>query len=247
MRSRILLRLGTGLALALIAPWSAANATTMRPLDLEKLSGQAELIVTGTPVSREVAASRDGRYPFTFVTFKVDEVLKGQVRDRQLVLRFDGGELGGERLVVHGMPELVTGEHYLLFIQGNGSLACPIVGWWQGHLRFAHEPRSQGTVLVDHRGQPVSGIAGERWLFAPPGNAAPGQILAVEGMRVSPLPAAPPTEVPSADRVLGDLRIFLRDRIARPGYSAGRLVESARTTDVPPSVVWSAAPAPLEN
>lgn len=246
MRSRTLLRLGMGLALVL-APWVVANATTMRPLDLEKLSGQAELIVTGTPVSREVVASRDGRYPFTFVTFKVDEVLKGEVRDRQLVLRFDGGELGGERLVVQGMPELVTGERYLLFIQGNGSLACPIAGWWQGHLRFAPEPRSQRTVLVDHRDQPVSGIAGERWRFASPHAAAQSKILAVEGMKVSPLPAAPPAEVSPADQVLGDLRIFLRDRKARPGYSPGRLVESARTTDVPPSVVWSAAPAPLEN
>lgn len=247
MRSRTLLRLGAGLALALLAPWGVATATTMRLLDLENLSGQAELIVTGTAVSREVVASRDGRYPFTFVTFKVDEVLKGQARDRQLVLRFDGGDLGAERLVVHGIPELVSGERYLLFLQGNGRLACPIVGWWQGHFRFAPEPRSQRTVLVDHRGQSVSGIAGERWRFASPDNAAQSKVLAVEGMKVSPLPAAPPAEASPADRVIAELRIFLRDRKARPGYSPGRLVESARTMDVPPSVVWSAAPAPLAN
>ncbi len=247
MRSRTLLRLCLGLALALAAPWAAATATTMPSLDLEDISGRAELIVTGTAVSREVVPSRDGRYPFTFVTFQVEEVLKGKVSDRRLKLRFDGGELGNERLVVHGMPELSPGERYLLFIQGNGSLASPIVGWSQGQFRFVSEPRTRRTTLVDHRGMPVRGIAGERWLYGPPANAPSNQVLAVEGMKVSALPAAVPVEVPAADRVIADFKTFLHSRMARPGYSPGRLVESARTADIPPSVVWSAVPASPEQ
>jgi hypothetical protein len=60
-------------------------------LNLEVLSGRAELIVTGAAVSRAVVPSGDGRYPFTFVTFEIDEILKGGYRDRQPGAHGGGG------------------------------------------------------------------------------------------------------------------------------------------------------------
>jgi hypothetical protein len=221
------------------------------PIDLEGLSDLSEAVFVGTAVHQEVVASQDGRFPFTFVTFDVERVLKGFVRTRHLTLRLQGGVLGDEEVVIHGMPRFDTGERYLLFVYGNGVTASPILGWIQGQYRFAREPRSGREVLVDWKGAPLRGVSGGRWLRGRPEamdpslSAAPGVVwLSEEGVTITPVDAeaSPSEDLPDARAVLESLESFLRLRAGRPELTPGRAIESADPADVPETVGGSLTP-----
>lgn len=250
------------LALGLAGSWQGAGATTLPPMDLEDLADQAGLIFTGTAVHSEVVLSKDGKFPFTFVTFRVEETLKGAVRNGELTLRLHGGVVGDEAIVVAGMPELAVGEKYLLFVRGNGTSAFPIVGWRQGRFRFTREPGSNRTLLVDSEERPVQGIAQGKWarddrpvIEAGRGEARqpPAVLLEVEGVTASPepigwtrTPAAGRARAADAGQVLAELKEFLRGRSGRKSFAPGRLVESARLDEVPESFGIVPSPAPQQ-
>jgi len=75
----------------------ALQATSVLPLDAAQLSDQAEIVFAGTAVKSEVVLSQNGSYPYTFVTFTVDELVKGWTLEKQISLRFDGGDVNGFR------------------------------------------------------------------------------------------------------------------------------------------------------
>jgi hypothetical protein len=251
-----------GLALGLAGSWQGAGATTLLPMDLEDLADQAGLIFTGTAVHSEVVLSKDGKFPFTFVTFQVEEALKGAVRNGELTLRFHGGVLGDEAVVVAGMPELTVGQKYLLFVRGNGTSAFPVVGWRQGQFRFTREPGSNRTLLVDSEERAVQGIEQGKWARgARPAAESPrvdeteppAVLLDVEGVTASPepigwrrTPDTGPARAADAGQVVAELKAFLRSRSGRKSFAPGRLVESARVEEVPESFGIVPSPAPQQ-
>lgn len=239
------------LVAALLAAAQPAPATTLIPIDLEGLSDLSDAVFVGTAVHQEVVPSKDGRFPFTFVTFDVERVFKGTVRGRHLTLRLQGGALDDEVVVIHGMPRFDTGERYLLFVYGNGVTASPVLGWIQGQYRFAKEPRSGREVLVDWKGAPLRGIAEGRWQRGRPEemdrgvSTAPGvTLLSEEGVTITPagVEPGPPEDLPAAKSVLQSLESFLRQRTGRPEFAPGRAIESADPADVPESVGGSLTP-----
>lgn len=216
------------------------SGTTLLPVDLGGLADQAELVFTGKAIASESRASKDGSTAFTFVTFAVDEVLKGAVASRELTLRFDGGDLGGRFLVVEGMPRFDEGESYLLFVHGNGRSASPVVGWWQGQYRFSEDKQLGRRLLLDAQGAPLRGIRGDRWLRGLPareGGAVRQRdlegdeavVLGEEGVRVTvPEEAlAQKAAALDADLLVRHLRGFLRERAHNKAFAPGRVVESA--------------------
>ena|GEM_PF-1306486 len=232
------------------------NSTTLVPLDLGGLADQAELVFTGQAIGSESLASKDGTTAFTFVTFTVNEVLKGSTPGKEITLRFEGGDLGGRVLVVEGMPRFEEGESYLLFVHGNGSFASPVVGWWQGQYQFSRDAQSGRHLLVDSQGAPLRGILGDRWQRGLPardkatkawqqdveGNE--GVVLEEEGVRIS-VPGAGADEkaaasravAPDAAQVMRGLRVFLRERALSKTFAPGSVVRSAHPEDIPVNAV----------
>ncbi|HYO16494.1 MAG TPA: hypothetical protein VE685_25130 [Thermoanaerobaculia bacterium] len=249
-----------GLVLGLAVSWQGSGATTLPPMDLEDLADQAGLIFTGTAVHSEVVLSKDGKFPFTFVTFQVEETLKGAVRNGELTLRFHGGVVGDEAVVVAGMPELTVGQKYLLFVRGNGTSAFPVVGWRQGQFRFTQEPGSNRTLLVDSEERAVQGIEHVKWArdSQPVAESRrvdetepPAVLLEVEGVTASPEPIGwrrtpGPAQAADAGQVVAELKVFLRSRSGRKSFAPGRLVESARVEEVPESFGIVPSPAPQQ-
>lgn len=233
-----------------------AEATTLVTKTAADLVDDAQVIFTGTAVHREVVASKDGRFPFTFVTFDVHRTFKGRVQHKELTLRFHGGELADREVRISGMPEFEVGETYLLFVRDNGTTASPVVGWFQGQLRFAREARSGEEILVNAYDRPVLGLEEGRFLFDDrrvpgPGEIAPGvRVLATEGVEIEAGPGQlPDVTAPRARTVTSQLSALVAARRARPSFVPGRLVSSALPADVPDTVTARAvapnvAPAP---
>jgi hypothetical protein len=229
-------------ALMLFGAARPAEATTVPPMDAAKLSDRAEIVFTGTVARSMVVLSKEGTEPYTFVTFDVHDVLKGWTLGRQLTLRFSGGEIGASEVRYEGMPEFEEGKTYLLFVRGNGSSVCPVLGWWQGQYRYSRQSGSQKEILVDWTGAPLHGLEQERFKRGASKRDGAGlTVLSEQGVHIVTDAETVSAEPPQAEEIVGQLRAFIAGRKAAQSYRPGRRVDSARTDDVPGRAIVSAS------
>src|SRR5215471_3898077 len=94
----------------LLAMASSVTATTVKvPSDDEMIvTARAIIIAKVVAVSTGVDDADDRVY--TYITLRVQEVLKGQVTERKIVLKEQGGDLGYRGTMVYGSPKYQQGE-----------------------------------------------------------------------------------------------------------------------------------------
>jgi hypothetical protein len=134
-------------------------ATSVIAPDYETMVQQADLIFTGRMVSqhgewREFAGKRS---IVTIVKFEVLGVQKGHPGG-SVELQFLGGTVGDTTLDVTAMPKFKKAERTVLFVQGNGVNASPVVGFYHGKFRV--ESDGQGQDFMTHPdGTPLTDIS----------------------------------------------------------------------------------------
>jgi hypothetical protein len=243
--SRLRVAVLAAVVVAGLGAGSRVEATTIVPMDAAELSDRAELVFTGTAVQTRVVRSKDGE-PYTFVTFAVHDLLKGWTMERQIDLRFSGGETEGGVVSFEGMPQFEKGKSYLLFVQGNGTLLCPVLGWWQGQYRFDREPGSGKQILVDSEGAQLRGVSQGRFQRAERAERLAADagmtVVSEEGVHVE-LPQraqkgsvtanAVSGETPATAQIIGQLRSLISARSTAGTFVPGRRVDSARPEDLP--------------
>lgn len=128
---------------------------------------EADFVFEGTVVHidhrvSDVVSAGDVVLPHTFVTFQIEEVVKGSSDSgNTITLRFLGGpDSKGRVLGVAGLPQFRAGDHDMLFVKKNGEMVCPLVGWEFGRLRIV-------------RGELYDALGGELWM-TPGGEFVPG-------------------------------------------------------------------------
>jgi hypothetical protein len=126
------------------------NALADNPLggertgQLARKADEANLVFIGDVVDVAYRNARaeggESVLPYTFVTYQVREVLRGQAPDRTFTVRFVGGSDGQGRFVwVSGVPRFQPGEQDLLFVKGNGEEGCALVDCEWGRYRILKE------------------------------------------------------------------------------------------------------------
>lgn len=154
---RILLALSPLIAL----PSGPARAMTVVERDFADLVERAEQIVVGR-VSAIGAGKDPHGGPLTLVTFEDLTVLKGTVGST-LTLELSGGMLDSGRVMsIAEMPEFRVGERAVLFVRGNGTDLCPLVGVWQGRFRVVHDEALGVDVVERSDGARISGLEGRK-------------------------------------------------------------------------------------
>lgn len=130
----------------------AARASASGESFASKLK-QADFVFEGVvlDVSYKVWELSNGEpLPYTFVTYRVDKVLKGAANQPEVTLRFLGGMQDEERYMSpSGTPLFDEGDHDLLMVLGNGNLSCPLVDCAGGRFRII------GGLVVDDKGYHV--------------------------------------------------------------------------------------------
>jgi hypothetical protein len=136
----------------LLAGGVHVRATTIEPVSLRQLVQEAELIFEGVVTAVEyrlsdVATPDHVALPHTFVTLAIEQTFKGEAATgSSLTLRLQGGFDGQDRaLLIPGVPLFDVGERAILFVRGNGTELCPLVGWEQGRFRLV-----EGAVYTEH-------------------------------------------------------------------------------------------------
>jgi hypothetical protein len=111
------------LTTALILTQTSSATTAVRPSD-DDLSIGARAIVRGKVVSIESAADDATNRIYTYITIKVQEVIKGQITERRIVIKEMGGQVGDRISVIYGNPQFKRGERVFLYLDtwADGSL-----------------------------------------------------------------------------------------------------------------------------
>jgi hypothetical protein len=98
------------------------EATTVRLPEDEDLIIGARAIIRGRVLS--VASAFDGDRIFTYTTIRVQEVLKGQIGQRRIVIKEQGGQVGSRGSIIWGTPQFAPQQNVLLYLttRADGSL-----------------------------------------------------------------------------------------------------------------------------
>lgn len=224
---------------------ATAGASSVVPVNLASMADRAELIFTGTVIGIESVPTRDGTFAFTYVTFDIDQALKGVSRSgKTITLRFAGGETADDVVELSGAPKFAVGGQHLLFVAGNDRFLVPIVGWYQGKLDIVPHPITRQPVLVDYAGNAVDGVAQKHWrqggmklnkdgtLKEP---EDPGvTVVSEEGVRIELPKQEKVDRAEPVGKVLGELRAYINGRKASsPNFKHSQFVDSASKANVP--------------
>ncbi|MBL9189255.1 MAG: hypothetical protein JNK23_17365 [Opitutaceae bacterium] len=125
-----------------------------------ELVAEADCIVRGTvtTVIARAVATPDGPAIHTFVTIAVEECVKGTA-PRELTLTLAGGTLGDKSALIAGMPQFKVGDREILFVQGNGRLFCPLVGFYHGRYRVLTDATTGHDYVARHNRTPLTSAA----------------------------------------------------------------------------------------
>jgi len=135
----------------------AARATTVIAPTFDELVSQAELIFQGsvTNVRSQWVGEDAQRHIASFVTFKVEEALKGQP-GTSYTIQMLGGTVNGETLEVSDAPKFAVGDRDILFVEHNGEQFIPLVGIMHGRFRIQREAQTGGDVVATNEGDKLT-------------------------------------------------------------------------------------------
>lgn len=132
--------------LSLLIPNYSSHAVVLDKLLPRHWAKKAEFVFLGEVIditykSSESVSNEQRPIPHTFVSFKVEEVLKGKSNSNEtFTIRLEGGlSDDGRILVLSGSPLFDLGDRGIFFIHGNGRNVCPLVGWKQSWVRIQDE------------------------------------------------------------------------------------------------------------
>ena len=117
-----------------ILPGSRAVALMVEK-DIEQLTQEADLILTGRVKSIESGWNEERTLIYTYVTISVEEeakALSGQEQVDEIIVRVRGGEVGDIGLRVSDTPQFREGEEVFLFLRMEDMPLFSVTGLFQG-------------------------------------------------------------------------------------------------------------------
>jgi len=181
------------LVICLAAGAVATLASTVVPMSLREVAGQAHRVVVGR--IERIDSSRDAATGRIVSRVEISETrnLAGEPLGR-LSFEMTGGTAGDLRQWIAGFPVLNVGDELVLFLAESTSTPLgPTVGLWQG-VFFVERDASGDRTVVDHLRRPIAEIReGEIVRGSAP---RPGTVAQSAGPRVS------------LDSFLGQVRSF---------------------------------------
>ena len=112
---------------------SPLGATTILGMNIDEVAQGAEIIFEGKVVEHNVRENDMGMI-VTYVTFRIEELIKGEYGEQLLELKFTGGRLDEQIMEVSGLRIPSPNEEGIYFVESvNRNLVNPLLGWSQGH------------------------------------------------------------------------------------------------------------------
>jgi hypothetical protein len=116
-----------------------ANATTVVVPEDKDLVISARAIITGRIIDISCGMDSSHNMVYTYVKVRVNEVIKGSITTREIVLKEPGGQIGDHYSVVPGSPQFNRGDDVLLYLDT----------WFDGSLRVHQMFLGQFSIVTD--------------------------------------------------------------------------------------------------
>ena len=135
---------------------SSALSTTFVVASDDTLIIEARAIVRGKVLSVTSQLDAEQDRVFTYVTLRVNEILKGQILGRKITIKEPGGEVGNRGSLVFGTPQFSRGEKVLLYLDTWADGSLRVHQMFLG--RFSIVPEAGTGKLVVTRNTPDIGV-----------------------------------------------------------------------------------------
>jgi hypothetical protein len=138
----------------------AVRATTVIPPTFDELVTEAENIFEGTVTAMhsEWAGEGKDRHIVTFVTFKIEDAIKG-APGADYTIRMFGGTVDGQTMEVTDAPRFKVGDRDILFVQHNGTQFIPLVGIMHGRFHVQPDANGANEKIAKDNGATVADVA----------------------------------------------------------------------------------------
>lgn len=132
-----------------------ANSTALvvQFMNLSQLTARADLIFQGRVTAVHARWDDTRTAIWTYVTFAVDELIKGDMTEHEITIRLPGGAIEADdiQMKVDGVPTFQLGEETLIFSSRDPENRNPIIGWHQGRFKIRYDKASGQKVISDTR------------------------------------------------------------------------------------------------
>ncbi|MFL6519041.1 MAG: hypothetical protein ACJ8NS_02365 [Chthoniobacterales bacterium] len=139
---------------------SAANATMVIPPTFDELVTKAETIFEGTVTGSRSEWTGEGsnRHIVTYVTFKIEDTIKG-APGSEYTIRMFGGTVDGQTMEVTDAPRFKVGDRDILFVENNGTQFIPLVGIMHGRFHVQADSNGADEKIAKDNGAGVANLA----------------------------------------------------------------------------------------
>lgn len=186
-------------AVLLLALTGSAAALSVRAMSPREVAEAAGLVVVAEVVDTAESVAPDGVIS-EHAVLDVKEVWKGPALERLDLEVYLGRVAPAGRLGVPGLPRLVAGRTYLLFLPAAGPAgvhALPaFVGGAQG--LFEVTPGADGPAFRDLGGRRIVGLTDENLVYERREEVLVGQMRAGAGVTLNARARPSPPEMPAA-------------------------------------------------
>jgi hypothetical protein len=144
---------------SLLLAFPAARATTVIPPTFDELVTNAEMIFEGTVTAMRSEWTGQGadRHIVTYVTFKIEDPIKGAL-GADYTIRMFGGTVDGQTVEVTDAPRFKTGDRDILFVEHNGTQFIPLVGIMHGRFHVQADPNGANEKIAKDNGATVADV-----------------------------------------------------------------------------------------
>jgi hypothetical protein len=171
------LRLLFLLALFVASVHSGFATTVIMPTDESMIIG-SRAIIRGRVLAVESAFDSQTNRIYTYITVRVQEVFKGEIRTRRIVLKQEGGQLADRGTRIYGTPQFTLDENVILYLDTWADGAFRVHQMFLGKFNIVDDPNTgqqfavrsamdEGVVVLqNHQPEPIGEITSRLELSA---------------------------------------------------------------------------------
>jgi hypothetical protein len=127
---------------------SSARASTFVMMSDDDLIIGARAIVKGKVLSMDCQLDEQTGRIFTYVRVRVQEVLKGEITERQVVLKEEGGQVGSRGSTIFGAARFSGGERVLLYLDTRRDGSLRVYQMFMGKFSIVDDPGTGERLVI---------------------------------------------------------------------------------------------------
>lgn len=136
---------------------SYGHAASVRQVTMDEMLLQCHFVFEGKVLALEAKINSPKRIR-TYVTFEIQDVIKGEYSSDTITLSFLGGSVGNVSMAVSDMKVPQVGEHGIYFVESlERPQVNPLYGWSQGHFLVQSDDTGIDRVMTSNE-QPVTEV-----------------------------------------------------------------------------------------